>query len=88
MPWIVPEEFYTYFPAWSDIALAADPYAPVGMPDVAWHYPADVKGFDIPFNGTCNKTLSKLFRRAYYAGVAYQVSYHSNEIVLSYLVSF
>ena len=41
------------------------------MPLVAWHTPADVQGFDIPFNGTCNETRSRIFRRGYYASVAY-----------------
>ena len=33
------------------------------MPDVAWHFPADVHGFPITFNGTCNETRSRNFRR-------------------------
>jgi hypothetical protein len=33
------------------------------MPDAAWHYPADVHGFPIKFNGTCNETRSRNFRR-------------------------
>lgn len=47
--------------ALEDIPLAKDPYAPVGMPDVAWHYPADVHGLNIKFNGTCNATRSRIW---------------------------
>ena len=53
------------------IPLANDTYAPQGMPDVAWHYPADVHGFPIKFNGTCNETRSRNFRRGYYAAISY-----------------
>ena len=42
------------------------------MPDPAWHYPADVTEMVIDFNGTCNATRSRLYRRAYYAACAYQ----------------
>jgi hypothetical protein len=34
VPWVVPEEFYSYIPAAEDVPLAADGYAPVGMPEV------------------------------------------------------
>ena len=72
MPWIAPKEFFDALPQWEQIPLAADPYAPIGMPDAAWHFPADVHGMDIAFNGTCNRTRSAIYRRAYYASVAYQ----------------
>jgi arylsulfatase A-like enzyme len=72
VPWIVPHEFYESYPDWQDIPLAKDVYAPVGMPKVAWHPPADVAGFHIGFNGTCNATLSKIYRRAYYGAITYQ----------------
>ena len=56
--------FLQYFPKeLDDIPLAKDTHAPTGMPLVAWHTPADVQGFDIPFNGTCNETRSRIFRR-------------------------
>ena len=72
MPWIVPHEFFEALPAWPDIPLALHSHAPQGMPDPAWHYPADVTEMRIPFNGTCNATRSRLYRRAYYAATAYQ----------------
>jgi iduronate 2-sulfatase len=31
----------------------------------------DVHGFPIKFNGTCNETRSRNFRRGYYAAVSY-----------------
>lgn len=72
VPWIVPKEFYDMMPPHEEIPLAADVYAPEGMPPMAWHYPADVHDLNIAFNGTCNATISRLYRRAYYAAVAYQ----------------
>ena len=41
-------------------------YAPAGMPDAAWHWPADVHGMNGTgtFNETCNATRSRVFRRA------------------------
>ena len=72
VPWVFPTEFLEEFPAdLADIPLASDTGAPAGMPDAAWHYPADVHGFNINFNGTCNETRSRNFRRGYYAAVAY-----------------
>jgi hypothetical protein len=42
------------------------------MPEVAWHYPADVKGLSMKqFNDTCNSTRARNFRRGYYAAVSY-----------------
>ena len=76
VPWIAPGEFFDELPikSWEDYPLAADPYAPVGMPDVAWHPPADVGGMgETPsFNGTFNATRSRQYRRAYDAAVSYQ----------------
>ena len=67
-----PAEFLDLYPKdLNDIPLATDPYAPVGMPQVAWHPPADVHGMNIPFNGTCNETRARNFRRGYYAAISY-----------------
>ena len=64
VPFVFPAEFLQHFPEdLDDIPLADDTYAPIGMPDAAWHYPADVHGFPIKFNGTCNETRSRNFRR-------------------------
>jgi iduronate 2-sulfatase len=35
------------------------------------HCAQDVQGFPIKFNGTCNETRSRNFRRGYYAAVSY-----------------
>ena len=72
VPFVFPAEFLQHFPTdLADVPLADDTYAPVDMPDPAWHFPADVHGFPIKFNGTCNETRSRNFRRGYYAAVAY-----------------
>eukprot|EP00928_Gymnodinium_smaydae_P048650 TRINITY_DN32549_c0_g1_i1.p1 TRINITY_DN32549_c0_g1~~TRINITY_DN32549_c0_g1_i1.p1 ORF type:complete len:450 (+),score=34.40 TRINITY_DN32549_c0_g1_i1:145-1494(+) len=72
VPWVFPAEFLSHFPEdIADIPLAKNTHAPIGMPKVAWHFPADVHGMNIKFNGTCNMSRSRLFRRAYYAAVAY-----------------
>lgn len=44
------------------------------MPEAAWHPPADVHGMDETpaFNGTCNATRARVYRRAYDAAIAYQ----------------
>ena len=45
VPWIFPKEFLDFYPEnLADIPLANDTYAPVGMPPMAWHFPADVNG--------------------------------------------
>ena len=41
------------------------------MPDAAWHFPGDVHGLNISFNGTCNETRARAFRRSYYAAITY-----------------
>jgi len=72
VPWIVPHEFVELYPRdLEQIPLAKYPYAPTGMPDVAWHHPADVKGMSSGFNDTCNATRSRILRRGYYAAVSY-----------------
>jgi len=72
VPWIFPQEFLDFYPQdIMDIPLANDTYAPVGMPPMAWHYPADVQGMGIKANGTANYTRSRIFRRGYYAAVSY-----------------
>jgi iduronate 2-sulfatase len=72
VPWHVPLEFFDLLPEVENIPLAAHMFAPQGMPMAAWHPPAGVKMPLTPaFNGTCNATLSRLYRRAYYASVSY-----------------
>jgi hypothetical protein len=55
----------------SEIPLAPHTHVPVNAPDVAWHVPYGAAGFHIPFNGTCNETLSRVYRRGYAAAVSY-----------------
>mmetsp|Transcript_44986 Transcript_44986/g.106849 ORF Transcript_44986/g.106849 Transcript_44986/m.106849 type:complete len:559 (+) Transcript_44986:103-1779(+) len=71
--WVIPAEFWDYFPALEDIPLAKYTYAPAGVPHIAYHLAVpDVKGFEhVPFNGTFNATRSRIYRRAYYAAVAF-----------------
>jgi iduronate 2-sulfatase len=78
VPWVVPQEFFDA-PAYprppaAEYPLATDTYAPIGMPLAAWHPPADVGGMgETPaFNGTCNETRARLYRRAYDAAITYQ----------------
>jgi hypothetical protein len=58
----------------NDIPLPVDMFAPVGMPEVAWHPYADVTGMDEcpAFNGTVNTTRLRVYRRSYYAAIAFQ----------------
>lgn len=71
-PWIIPHEFYDQATPLQDIPLPKHGHAPEGMPDAAWHFPGDVHAFnDVAFNGTCNATQTRVFRRGYYAAVAY-----------------
>ena len=72
VPWIIPQEFIDLYPRdLGDIPLAEHTHVPVNMPDVAWHFPYDCQGFHISFNGTCNQTLSRIYRRGYAAAVSY-----------------
>jgi hypothetical protein len=54
-----------------EIPLAPHTHVPINAPDVAWHFPYGAAGFHIPFNGTCNETLSRIYRRGYAAAVSY-----------------
>ena len=63
-----PREFFDRLPDWRSIPLPVDPFAPVGMPEVAWHPYADVGSSMVetpPFNGTVNcesaQTKASLF---------------------------
>ena len=70
-PWHFPAEFLRFFPPAERIPLAADPFAPQGMPPVAWHTPGNnlSPAFNLSFNG--NATRSRIYRLGYYAAVAY-----------------
>jgi hypothetical protein len=72
VPWIIPHEFINLYPSsLDDIPLAPHRHVPAGAPDVAWHFPYGAEGFHIKFNGTCNETLSRIYRRGYAAAVSY-----------------
>lgn len=72
-PFDVPRAFFSSLPPWSNFTLNANLWAPIGMPNVAWHYPTDVHGMEQnpSFNGTSNIRRAGLYRRAYYAAVRY-----------------
>eukprot|EP00037_Helgoeca_nana_P022484 m.229791 g.229791 ORF g.229791 m.229791 type:complete len:665 (-) comp26009_c0_seq1:104-2098(-) len=72
-PYYAPKEFFDRLPPAEEVPLPHDPFAPVGMPMVAWHPYADVAGMveDPPFNGTVNMTRLHIYRRAYYAAISY-----------------
>lgn len=73
-PWQFPNEFLHHYPDVSQIPLSANQFAPIGMPDMAWHPAADLgdaMNESPKFNGTCNQTRARLYRRAYYAAVSY-----------------
>ena len=73
-PHFAPKEFFESLADLDEIALPLDPFAPIGMPEVAWHPYADVSGMqESPiFNGTVNMTRLRVYRRAYYAAIAFQ----------------
>ena len=66
----------------SEIPLPQDAFAPVGMPQVAWHPYADVSGMaeQPAFNGTVNLTRLRVYRRAYYASISY-TDYNIGQII-------
>jgi hypothetical protein len=63
-PYYAPKEFFDKLPHYSQVPLPRDPFAPVGMPVVAWHPYADVSGMgETPaFNGTVNMTRLQVGR--------------------------
>ena len=74
-PHFAPKEFFDRLPQnVEDIPLPLNAFAPVRMPEVAWHPYADVSGMDEcpSFNGTVNMTRLRVYRRSYYASISYQ----------------
>ena len=65
-PYYAPKEFFDKLPAHQYVPLPLDPFAPVGMPTVAWHPYADTHGMteNPAFNGTVNMTRLGVWRRA------------------------
>ena len=78
-----PQEFWDALPDYHKIPLPADPWAPVGMPIVAWHPYADVSGMvETPaFNGTVNMTRLHVYRKSYYASISYVSIYESHKFL-------
>ena len=69
LPMVAPQQFWETLPQpdWSEYPLAADPFAPTGMPEAAWHPPAPAMSglLETPrFNGTANVTRSRIYRQA------------------------
>lgn len=74
-PYYAPKEFWDALPDYQEIPLPVDPFAPVGMPVVAWHPYADVAGMGETdgtglagaawFNGTVNMTRLHVYRKSY-----------------------
>ena len=78
LPFVFPEAYLDLYPP-ADISLPSNPYAPAGMPTIAWqkygetrNY-ADVKatGATGDINTTLPDSLVLSLRRAYYAAVSY-----------------
>ncbi|CAH1778820.1 unnamed protein product [Owenia fusiformis] len=79
LPFIFPERFLQYYPI-SDIKQPSNPYAPLNMPDYAWHSNGellngygDIKSLNISGapNTTWPSQLVLDLRRAYYASISY-----------------
>jgi len=78
MPWVFPAEFLDFYPE-EDIHLPLNPYAPVGMPEVAWQMYGETMAFaDIAalnltsaINTTMPDAKTREMRRAYYASTTY-----------------
>jgi len=81
LPFFFPERFLDYYPE-EEMEVTSNPYAPQGMPDLAWHPPPifnydDVSAevLNIPHLGEINVTLpdwkAKELRRAYYSAISH-----------------
>ncbi len=81
LPFVFPAEFIKYYPM-ECVHMPPNPYAPDGMPSIAWHnYVASclvVKYFDSKFsnytgnyNTSIANTTTMELRRAYYSAVSY-----------------
>ena len=78
LPYLCPENFFDLYPE-GEIKLPANPYAPVGMPEMAWGDFSDLRHYrdiaELGSHGAINstfpdKTVLEL-RRAYYSCVSY-----------------
>jgi len=78
VPWEMPLEFFERIP--EDVPMPAMSNATLGMPDVAWHTPADIMGmlcrsptaeFRDPAMDPVIQRRGQVYRRAYYAAVAF-----------------
>jgi iduronate 2-sulfatase len=80
LPFLFPARFLDFYPE-DEVALPSNPYAPIGMPEVAWSSFVELRGFspiaegDYGY-GAINASfipdeMVKELRRAYYASVSY-----------------
>ena len=80
LPFVVPREFFDLYPM-ENISLPTNPYAPIGMPTIAWsnYMKNELKRYQdlVPYNltGDVNETmpddLVRSLRRGYYAATSY-----------------
>ena len=78
LPFVVPDKYINLYPA-EEVKLPVNPYAPQGMPEVAWSIFDELRtyvnvkykyGFG-SINTTLPNDLTLAMRRAYYAAVSY-----------------
>ena len=79
LPFLFPEQFLKHYPI-NDIQTPDNPYAPIGMPQVAWSNFDEIRKYDDIMNnygyGDINgtqfpDTVVKQLRRAYYSAISY-----------------
>ncbi|KAK2150807.1 hypothetical protein LSH36_387g01058 [Paralvinella palmiformis] len=78
LPFVFPEEFLKLYPL-SEVRPPLNPYAPIGMPEVAWDDFIELRRYldvrKLRNNGLVNETfpsqITRQLRRAYYATVSY-----------------
>ena len=78
LPFVFPEKFKDYYPE-ASIRLPDNPYAPWGMPDVAWSSYGELRDYTdiakLHATGNINTTLPAKYvldlRRAYYSALTY-----------------
>ena len=89
LPFLFPEKFLDYYPL-ADIELPTNPYAPDGMPKIAWQAYGETRGYadiaKLNASGAINTTLPdavvRSLRRGYYAAVSYTVNSFSLSLSL------
>ncbi len=95
LPFLCPKKFYDLYPP-EEIRLPDNPYAPVGMPEIAWADSAELRQYRDMRNGkwygAINDTLpdkvTLALRRAYYACTSYTDSLVGEIIAALTLLGF